>query len=202
MSDAVTGTATPAAAPAPIVVNGGDGPVSFDELDAIESSTKRAAREAKKEVKDIVKETVKATEGKKDKDDDKSDDPEKEKTPGASKDKPLANKKDEKAKQLLKAKLADKDFELDADSLIPVKINGKDELISIKDLQSQYSGKVVYEKKFSEMDRERKSFETKFNQANDKIKAIFDEQDPESIKWLNCLNKILLRCDRSFLLIT
>lgn len=42
--------------------------------------------------------------------------------------------------------------------VIKVKVNGKEEEVSIEELKSNYSGKVAYDKKFTELDKERKSF--------------------------------------------
>ncbi|MCK9370520.1 hypothetical protein M0R04_11470 [Candidatus Dojkabacteria bacterium] len=43
------------------------------------------------------------------------------------------------------------------DSEVEVKINGKVEKVSLKDLKSNYSGKVAYDQKFSEIDKQHKS---------------------------------------------
>lgn len=43
-------------------------------------------------------------------------------------------------------------------SKIKVKVNGKEEEVSIEELKSNYSGKVAYDKKFTELDKERKTF--------------------------------------------
>lgn len=48
--------------------------------------------------------------------------------------------------------------ELPENAAIPVKINGKTEHVQLKDLLSNYSGKVVWEEKFRTLDLERKSF--------------------------------------------
>lgn len=43
-----------------------------------------------------------------------------------------------------------------AEELIDVKINGQIEKVKLADLKANYSGKVAYDKKFSELDKERK----------------------------------------------
>jgi len=52
------------------------------------------------------------------------------------------------------------------DSLVEVKIDGKVEEISLKDLKSNYSGKVAYDKKFSELDRERQAYKKEVEEVN------------------------------------
>lgn len=59
-----------------------------------------------------------------------------------------------------------REIELDTDTKIPVKIDGKDEEVSLDDLRNNYSGKVAYDKRFSELD------------ARDKI-YIKDKQNTE-----------------------
>jgi len=181
MSEVAAATTAPTVTP--IVINGGESPASFDELDAVEAQVKTAKRAEKQGTKDLAKEVAKEVTKKEEKED--SDEKEAklpEVTKATNKEQKEADKlaaKDAKAKSMLKAKLADKEMEFDPDTVFTVKINGKDEPISLKDLQSQYSGRVAYDKKFSEMDRERKYFESTLNKANAKIKAVFEEQDPE-----------------------
>ena len=43
---------------------------------------------------------------------------------------------------------------------IEVKINGKIEKVKLSDLKNNYSGKVAYDKKFTELDKERKQFQS------------------------------------------
>lgn len=45
------------------------------------------------------------------------------------------------------------------DGLIDVKINGANHKVSLEELKANYSGKVAYDKKFTEFDKERKSFQ-------------------------------------------
>ena len=60
----------------------------------------------------------------------------------------------------IKAFREGKAYEVPEDAAINVKIAGKSEKVSIKDLRDNYSGKVAYDEKFSQFDTERKSFET------------------------------------------
>jgi hypothetical protein len=53
--------------------------------------------------------------------------------------------------------------------LFRVKVNGKEEEVSIEDLKSNYSGKVAYDKKFTELDKERKQFLSEKQQIDNYI---------------------------------
>lgn len=186
MSDITSVGPASAAAPsttAPLEVNSGDSaPVTFDELNEIEDTAKRAKKAEKSQIKEAAKEAVK--EVVKDK---KSSAKEGDEKPKETKDKKAGEEKDEgleadqkpKEKKLLKAKSGDKELDLDPDTLIPVRINGQDSMISVKDLQSNFSGKTEWDKRFQQLDKDRRDFKGKYEQASNKIKAIFQEKDPE-----------------------
>lgn len=175
----------------PVVVNSGESAVTFDDLERVEEQSKNAKRAEKDQTKEVIKETVKeldkAKGGTREQDKkakeagenegETEEDEGKEKAPK----KRDGTKEDEGklAKPKLKARVGDKEVELDPEIIVPVKINGKDELISLKDLQGNYSGKVAYDRKFQEMDRDRKAFEGKLKIATDRITSIFEEPDPE-----------------------
>jgi len=69
--------------------------------------------------------------------------------------------------------------DLDPDALIPVKINGKEELVSLNELRADKAGKVEWDKRFTQLDKERKEFKSKTGQISEKITNIFKETDPE-----------------------
>ena len=83
------------------------------------------------------------------------------------------------AKKLLKARAQDKEYEFEEDAVVSVKIDGKDVDVPIKDLLSNYSGKTAWDKRFSELDKERKTYLKMKDESESKIKSIFEEQDPE-----------------------
>lgn len=191
---------TPASTVEPIEVNGGDGPVTFDELEAIETQSKAAKKAEKDEVKETVKETVKAMDKKKEKSEEKDqkeeedseeDDEKKDSSKKADDkketDKKDAGKKEDKSKvekpaekKTIKAKLGDKDLELDPETVLTIKGHGgKDESLTLKDLQNHYNGKVHWEKRFGELSQKEREFHSKFETVNQRIKDIFSEEDPE-----------------------
>jgi hypothetical protein len=185
----------------PIAVNGGDSAVTFDDLDRIESQSKAAKKAEKNEIKDTVKETVKAMDKKKEsakdsddesEDDDSGEDDAKKDSAKKADDKKEADKKDtgkkedksklEKPveKKAIKAKLGEKELELDPETVLTLKgPGGKEEQISLKDFQNHYNGKVHWEKRLGDLSNKERQFHSKFETVTSKIKDIFSEADPE-----------------------
>lgn len=164
----------------PQVISGGESPVLFDDLTSafgqtshkVEKSEKsEPSKEPKKEVKDLT-----------------SDDKKDAKTKEAGKEKaekPVEEKKTEEAKperKVFKAKSGDKEIELDDDVLIPVKINGKEEMVSAAELKANYSGKTNWSKQFQDLSVEKKANQevlTKLEKTNERLKSAFEEKDPQ-----------------------
>jgi len=166
--------------------------LTFDELEEVLSEKKTVKAKAKKEAEgkeDEPEAKAKPNEsGSKDltADDrkgEKSDKDDKDKEPTEKESESEAKAKDAEAKQLrkaIRAKLADKEFDLDEESLVPVKINGKEEMIPVKELLGNYSGKVAWDKRFTELSKKEKqnsSNELKFRQAAENFKGALMEED-------------------------
>lgn len=66
----------------------------------------------------------------------------------------------------VKAFDGDQQFEIGADSEFRVKVDGKSMKVPLQELLNNYSGKVSYDKKFSEVDKNRKEFEQQFSKYN------------------------------------
>lgn len=64
----------------------------------------------------------------------------------------------------ISAKLGDKTVELDETVKIPVKINGKLEEVSLKELQSDYSGRTEVTRRFTELDKQKKQLKVESDQ--------------------------------------
>lgn len=97
--------------------------------------------------------------------------------------------KDSEKGKLVKVKQGDKELELATDAEVPVKINGKTEMVKLADLQSNYSGKVVYDKKFKELDTDRKAFEKEVAPVKSFVEGVFErvtaKKDPvETINFI------------------
>ena len=66
---------------------------------------------------------------------------------------------------------SDKESSKEAE-LIELKVNGKTEKVSLDDLKQNYSGKVAYDKKFTEMDKERQSFQKEIASVNEYVEEL------------------------------
>lgn len=198
-SSGTTSASTVDSAIEPIAVNGGDSAVTFDDLDRIETQSKHAKKAEKNEIKETVKETVKAMDKKKEsakdsKEESEDSDEDDEKKDSAKKaddkkeaDKKDAGKKEEKSKlekpvekKAIKAKLGEKELELDPETVLTLKGHGgKDEQISLKDLQNHYNGKVHWEKRLGDLSHKERQFHSKFETVAQKINDIFSEEDSD-----------------------
>lgn len=176
MTETQTGTA------GKVELSSGSAPLTFDELEQVSKDAKRAKSAEKKAEKET---SIDLT----------SDDKKGKETKEAKAEKPTTTDKEskptekqatenkeniEKARKIIKAKLNDSEIDLDEEALVPVKINGKEEMIPVKDLLGNYSGKVAWDKKFTEIgQREKsiKSMEFRAKQAADSLKSVFEEQD-------------------------
>lgn len=168
-------------------INSGAGPVSFEELEEVTKKTRAAKKpKAEKSEDDGEEKPQKSKDLTSDTDKGKKPEPKTEKKPAKEPEEAEEGKEgdtDLKAlRKKIKAKLDDSEFELDEEAMIPVKINGKEELVQVKDLMGNYSGKVAWDKKFSEIDQTRKQIaakELKVKQIEDMIKSVYEEQDPQ-----------------------
>lgn len=151
-----------------IEVHGGEQFSNFDELEALQ--TKAGALETKTEGEPKAEETEEAKEEEpKGKEDPNRPDPTAEEDPGdedeGEEDLPAAAK-DEDASQdegkpakIFKVKDGESEIDLKADALIPVKVDGKVEQVSIQDVLENYSGKASLTRKFQEFQKEREDFD-------------------------------------------
>lgn len=155
-----------------VSLESGESALTFDELDEL-TSKKAQKKEPKKDEKekDLTSDDKKGKETKESKDSEPKDEDKK------------AEKAEKEAKELrktIKAKLKDQEMDIDEEALVPVKVNGQTEYWTMKDLLAQQSGKVAYDKKFQEIDTERKKnteVERKLQSVEQNIKAIFEEKD-------------------------
>lgn len=160
-------------------INPGEGPLSFDDLDSAMSakSGKNSSKQAKdseaKEAKPQAKE--KTTEAPDAKDDKKAE----SKKAGKEKDEKDVEEVPRKA---FKGKYKDKELDIDEETTFTVKVNGQEIEVPAKELFSNYSGKVAWDKKFSELSKKELGFKKEYETlGKDKhlIKEIFSEKSPE-----------------------
>ena len=169
-----------------IEANATSGPLSFDELEEVTMKAKRAKAEKKDKPEPKV-------EAKQEKSKDLTSDTDKGKVPQPKEPKETAGKKASteeesdaptmaQARKMIKAKFQDSEIDLDEEALVPVKINGKEEMVQVKDLMTNYSGKTAWDKKFSELDQTRKQTQgqqQKVQEITNMIQQVYEEQDPE-----------------------
>lgn len=145
-----------------VEVSAGENFTSFDALDKMLEKPKKEASKApaekKAEEKEEQKEPVKATEEKETK-------------------KPEENSGKEPS-QTQEQKTAPTDDNLQ----VEVTVDGKKEQVSLKDLKNHYSGKVAWDKKFTELDKERKSYLADKEIVEQQIETFFSksQKDPKS----------------------
>jgi hypothetical protein len=149
--------------------------VLFDDLTSDQRPTNKTEKKA-----ELPAETVEGlkTDGKKESTSKKEPKESKE----SKEPKEADGKKEEQAKleaKKIKAKMLDKEYELEDEAVVTVKVDGKDVEVPIKDLLSNYSGKTAWDKRFSELDKERKMYLKTKDETEGRIKEIFNEQDPE-----------------------
>lgn len=155
--------------------------VFFDELDDVLKAKKAQKKEPKEDNKGKSNnsDTLDVPE-KKDSKKDGSKDAEKAEDEKPPKTEEKDPKEDQKpAVKLKKAKHGEKEIEIPEDAAFTVKVNGQEVDVSLNELMQNYSGKVAWDKKFSEVDRKDKEYSRKFNEIEGKVKAIFEEKDPE-----------------------
>lgn len=130
------------------IVASGSGVSDFDELEQLDSQAKATKKAEKAEAK-------KAAEPKGAKDYEKPADSKEEK---ASKEKGKEEAKDAKPKRTYKIKAGDIETELNPEGVMEVTVDGKPVPVALQELINNYSGKVAWDKKFSELDNQRKGF--------------------------------------------
>jgi len=139
-----------------------DDPIEVDEEE-----------EAKEEVKDdlkVIKDSQADSEGKVIKDDKKkakedeeeeeeSEEDEETDEEEATEEKVEEKEEEKKSKSKLRLRMGNELFNVDSDATFKVKVDGKTEEVSAQDLINNYSGKTAWDKKFTELGKEKKTVE-------------------------------------------
>jgi hypothetical protein len=84
---------------------------------------------------------------------------------------------DKKGKKL-KVKVGDELFGLEPDATIKVKVDGKNQEVTVQELINNYSGKVAYDTKFNEIGTQKKEVEQKFKQLEQTKSVIKSQIEP------------------------
>lgn len=201
MSNQVNVNTSTSAVPEKIEVASGSGSVSFDELEAVGGSDFVPSRDQgeiapdKKESKKTEKPSSGEGEGEgKEADDSKSSkDDKKEKENGKEKSEKSEKSKEVKSK-IIKVKDSDGNtIELKSDLPFDVIVNGKKETIGLQELLNNYSGKTDWSRKYTELDKERKSIQSDKQMFTDMMTQFFNINDKEKdpMKAINYLGESL-----------
>lgn len=154
-NDSINVNESTAKNPEPIEVQGGNGVTSFDELEALANlktspepkKEKQAKEETKKDLKD--KENEEKTK--------EAKETEKVSTKPLSKE--GADKDPQTKPKSYKVKSGDSELDLLGDAELTVTIDGKPAKTTVQELLNNYSGKTAWDKKFSELDKDRKAYQ-------------------------------------------
>ena len=169
----------------------GDGPLTFAELEKA-LDAKKPKSQASKDAESSKKSKEGGDDEKSDKSKDLSSDTDKgkkekqeakdSKSSKEKEDKP-EKKEEVKPKKTLKYKKGEDEAELDEDAVFTAIINGKPEQVTARDLLNNFSGKTNWDKKYSESHRQAQEFKGKYEQTQAKLKALFEEKDPDQRMW-------------------
>ena len=166
-----------------IEVESGGGPLTFDELESVLGDKKRGKSKEEKTKQEKSQDlTSDNDKGKPAKSESKEKSEEKSKESKDTKDGEKSETQEKPPRKKVKAKFQDSDLELDDETLIPVSVNGKEEMWTLKELRADKSGKVAWDKQFSEISKSKKELgtkEMKLQEISNKIKAAFEEQDSD-----------------------
>ncbi len=162
----------------------GEGTVSFDELEALTGGKAKSHRHEDTDTPKIKKrggdddkpEGKVGGKKKADRSEDEDSDDLDDKTQKASEVIPKEKEAEAAAKNVkaFKIKNGDADLDLRSDAKLVVKVDGKDEQVTVQDLMNNYSGKTDWTKKYTQLDTERKSFQAERQELQSGIDQLFD----------------------------
>lgn len=163
---------TPVEGAEPVVISGGDSPASWDELDALTVKGKQKAEP--KEVKE-PKEKKEAKEPKETKEAKAEDDGDKQTKDAKAEKKDSAEvAKSDAPVKLLKLKSGDKTLDVSADTLVPVKIDGKTVEVSLQEAINRYSQQSHVDKLYKSYKAEKDSFEKEKTAISEALNKSYD----------------------------
>ena len=180
-----------------ITVSASRGGTNFDDFDQLEASQKEVekvaqakevkAKEGHKKLEEKIKEQVdgkspeKLTEGDKDEKDSEEAKPEEnsDKEANAEQESPEA-----KPKKVIKLG----DTELDSETLVPVKVDGKIVDVPLQELINNHSGKLAIDKRFTDLDKRSKEFSTKERKFKEELDVVSTHLKDVAGKFKSALN--------------
>lgn len=174
-----------------IELAGGDSPVSFDDLETMHrvhdeknAEEKPAKKEAKAEAKAPKKESGEGPDaGKSKKADDgeggeEADDEELVEEKDSKQEKPA---KEEKPARTVKVKNGEEDLELAVSTMVPVKVKGVEQEVSLDELRNNYAGKVAWSEEFSKLGTQKQKFTQEREFVVGQLKEIFSLSQKDGV---------------------
>jgi hypothetical protein len=87
-------------------------------------------------------------------------------------------------KKLVKAKLGDAELDLDLETKVPLKVNGKDEEVTLDELRNNYAGKKAWSEEFSKLGTEKQKFKQERDTVNQQLTQIFEASKVDGMQAL------------------
>lgn len=134
--------------------------------DSQADSEGKVIKDDKKEVKAAKEETEEEEENEKSEEDDEE--------VVAKEDEESGKDKEKKDVKNLRMKMGDELFNVASDATFKVKVDGKTEEVPLQELINNYSGKTAWDKKFTELGKEKKNFQFEYQTLNNQKKALTD----------------------------
>lgn len=168
----------------PTISSKANSAVTFSDLEAMDAAELREKKESRKpERREAKPESAKDETGSRSKtSDDEGDGEEKKAKPAkkaavsdAKEDAEEPEDKDKETKPRAKAhkfRSGEDEHSLSGDSVTVVTIDGKNEEVTLQELKSSYSGKVQYDRKFSDLAKERQAFEGQRTSLNSMVENL------------------------------
>ncbi len=146
----------------PVTISGGDSAVNFDDLERLDSASEVREKTAgtsaptKKETKDGNEEKGKSESKAKSKDKE-VEEPKEEKK---SQDPKATLEKESQGVKTYKLRNGETETEVAAESMVPVKVNGKTEMVKLQEVLNGYSGQSHLDRQFNQFKKEKTEFES------------------------------------------
>jgi len=150
-----------------IEVSGGS--PSFEDFDQMEMAREQYVNAKTQEGEQLKKQMEEKQDDDSDKEPSEPKDESEEHEERTEKDKNvdpnLAPQPDKAEVKMLKLMDGDNPIEINQDAMVTVTVDGEEQQLSIRDLRDQFSGKVAWDKRFTELDKDRKAAEKQVDQA-------------------------------------
>lgn len=132
-----------------------------DDLKVLDDSQVDSEGKVIKEEKESTKKDKKEEKSTKKEDEEEEIDQEEEESEeeSESEESKEESEEDKKPKSKLRMRMGDELFNVESDATFPVKIDGKVENVPVQELINNYSGKTAWDKKFTEIGKEKKNLE-------------------------------------------